>query len=59
MEITIASKVTVMNALGQVVIAEMFEVGKHTVDINNESPGVYFVKVITNNKQQIIKIVKE
>ncbi len=58
-ELTSASKVTVMNALGQVVIAETFEAGKHTVNINNEATGVYFVKVMTNNKQQIIKVIKE
>ncbi|MBL7935238.1 MAG: T9SS type A sorting domain-containing protein [Bacteroidia bacterium] len=27
--------------------------------MNNESTGVYFVKVIENNKQQIIKVIKE
>ena len=58
-EVTIASKVTVTNALGQEIIMETFEAGKHTVNINNESTGVYFVKVMTNNSQQIIKIVKE
>ncbi|MBA4240880.1 MAG: hypothetical protein C0448_09135, partial [Sphingobacteriaceae bacterium] len=58
-ELISVSKVTVMNALGQVVIAETFEAGKHTVNINNESTGVYFVKVMTNNKQQIIKVIKE
>jgi len=58
-ELTSASKVSVMNALGQVVIAETFEAGKHTVNINNEATGVYFVKVMTNNKQQIIKVIKE
>jgi hypothetical protein len=58
-ELTTESKVTVINALGQVVIAETFEAGKHTVNINNESTGVYFVKVMTNNKQQIIKVIKE
>ena len=58
-ELTTLSKVTVTNALGQVVIAETFEAGKHTVNINNESTGVYFVKVMTNNKQQIIKVIKE
>ncbi len=58
-ELTSASKVNVMNALGQVVISETFEAGKHTVNINNLSKGVYFVKVMTNNKQQIIKVIKE
>ena len=58
-ELISVSKVTVMNALGQVVIAETFEAGKHTVNINHEATGVYFVKVMTNNKQQIIKVIKE
>jgi hypothetical protein len=58
-ELTSVSKVTVMNALGQVVISETFEVGKHHLYIQNETSGVYFVKVMTNNKQQIIKIIKE
>jgi hypothetical protein len=58
-ELTSASKVTITNALGQVVISETFEAGKHSLDINNETTGVYFVKVIENNKQQIIKVIKE
>jgi hypothetical protein len=58
-ELTTTSKVTVTNALGQVVIAETFDAGKHAVNIKNESTGVYFVKVMTNNKQQIIKVIKE
>lgn len=58
-ELTSASNVTVMNALGQVVISETFEAGKHNLDIHNEATGVYFVKVMTNNKQQIIKVIKE
>jgi hypothetical protein len=59
LELTTVAKVTVTNALGQVVIAETFEVGKHSLDIHNEATGVYFVKVIENNKQQIIKVVKQ
>ncbi|MBA4239849.1 MAG: hypothetical protein C0448_03930, partial [Sphingobacteriaceae bacterium] len=59
MELMSTSKVTVTNALGQVVIAETFEAGKHTVDIHNEATGVYFVKVIENNKQQMIRLIKQ
>lgn len=59
LELTTTSKVTVTNALGQVVIAETFEAGKHNIDIHNEATGVYFVKVIENNKQQTIKVIKQ
>jgi hypothetical protein len=58
-ELTSLSKVTVTNALGQIVIAGTFEAGNHNLDIINQSNGVYFVKVIENNKQQIIKLIKE
>lgn len=37
-ELTSLSKVTVMNALGEVIILETYEAGKHTVNIHNESP---------------------
>jgi hypothetical protein len=59
LELTTVSKVTVTNALGQVVISETFEAGKHSLDINNETTGVYFVKVMENNNQQIIKVIKQ
>ena len=58
-ELTSTSKVIVTNALGQIVIAETFEAGKHSLDIHNEATGVYFVKVIENNNQHIIKVVKQ
>jgi hypothetical protein len=58
-ELTSESKVTVTNALGQVVIAETFEAGKHALDIQNQSTGIYFVKVIQDGKQHVIKLIKE
>jgi parallel beta-helix repeat protein len=58
-ELTSPSKVTVTNALGQIVITETFEAGNHNLDILNQSNGVYFVKIIENNKQQIIKVIKQ
>ena len=58
-EFTTVSKVTVTNALGQVVIAETFEAGKHALDIQNQSTGIYFVKVIQDGKQHVIKLIKE
>ena len=59
LELTTVSKVTVTNALGQVVITETMEAGKHNLDIQNEATGVFFVKVIENNNQHIIKVVKQ
>jgi hypothetical protein len=59
LELTKGSKVTVTNALGQIIIAEIFEAGKCNLDIQNESKGVYFVTVNENNRQQIIKLIKQ
>ena len=58
-ELTSTSKVIVTNALGQIVIEATFEAGKHSLDIHNEATGVYFVRVIENNNQYIIKVVKQ
>jgi hypothetical protein len=58
-EVTTKSTVIVTNALGQVLVNETMESGKHSLDISKEATGVYFVKVIENNKQQIIKVVKQ
>ncbi len=59
LELISTAKIYVTNTLGQVVLAETFEAGKHKLDIQNQTTGVYFVKVIENNKQQTIKIIKE
>ena len=58
-ELTTLSKVTVTNALGQVIISEMYESGKHDINIQEEKVGIYFVKITNNNKQQIIKVIKQ
>ena len=58
-ELTSTTKVEVTNSLGQIVISETFDAGKHNLDIHNEVTGVYFVKVTENNKQQIIKVIKQ
>ncbi len=58
-ELNTTSQVIVINALGQVVISETLETGKHSLDIHYQATGVYFVKVIQHDKQQIIKLIKE
>jgi hypothetical protein len=58
-ELTTRAQVSVINALGEVIISETFDLGKHNVDILNEAKGIYFVKVIENNKQHMIKLIKQ
>lgn len=59
LELTTASKVTVINALGQTVIADTFEAGKHSLDIKNEVKGVYFVSVKNSQGYKTVKFIKQ
>lgn len=46
-------------ALGQIILTETMSAGKNNIDIQNQSNGIYFVKVIHNSKQQTLKLIKE
>ena len=58
-ELIAASDVIITNAIGQVVLTEKMDAGKHNLDIHNQSAGIYFVKVILDGKQHVIKLIKE
>ena len=58
-EVATLSKVTVTNAMGQIILSETFEAGQYNIDIHNEAKGVYYVKVVENNKQEVIKVIKQ
>ena len=58
-EINSNSKVYITNALGQLIFNETMDAGKHHIDIQNQSSGIYFVQIIVkqNNTIENIKIV--
>ncbi len=58
-DLTATSQVIVTNAFGQIVLTETMETGKTSIDINNEATGIYFVKVIHDEKQYTIKLIKQ
>jgi hypothetical protein len=60
-ELSSNSKVTLVNALGEIVVHQQEMVtGKNTIDLNAFSNGIYFVKVIgSDNAYQNIKIIKQ
>ena len=58
-ELISTTQVIVTNVLGDVLINTTFAAGKQSLDLKNNSNGVYFVKLIQNNKQQIVKVIKE
>ncbi len=58
-ELITDSKVSIMNSLGQTIVNENMSSGKNELDIHNQAEGIYFVKVLQGNNQQIIKIIKK
>jgi hypothetical protein len=53
------AEVSIANAIGsQVLASQTMEAGIHSLDLSKEAGGIYFVKVIGNRKQSIIRLVK-
>ncbi len=53
------SEISVINPLGQTILTETMSYGKHQIDLQKQANGVYFVKVIQDKQQQLIKLIKE
>ncbi len=58
-ELTTTTQVIITNVLGDILLNSTLTAGKQTLDIQNKSNGIYFVKLIQNGKQQTIKLIKE
>ena len=58
-ELNATTQVTITTILGDVLLNTTLNTGKQTLDIQNKANGIYFVKLIQNGKQQIIKLIKE
>ena len=54
-----SASIVVVNALGQTVVEQTLNAGKQTINLSNQAKGVYFVKVIQNEKQETIELIKE
>ena len=51
--------IQILNILGEVLMSESINTQHSTYDIQHFATGVYFVKIIENNKQQVIKLIKQ
>jgi PKD repeat protein len=54
-----ASNVIVYNVLAEIIIDKTLQAGKHQFNIDSKAAGVYFVKAISGNKQNVVKLVIE
>ena len=52
-------KIVITNVLSEIVLSEELISGKQYLDIQNQPPGIYFVKVSSDKGQQTIKIIRE
>jgi hypothetical protein len=59
LELNSDAKVVITNAMGQIIVTEEMSSGKHEMDIHNQADGVYFIKVMENNKQHTLKFIKK
>ena len=51
--------VTIINALGQTVLKQQLSEGKNSIDLGDQTKGVYFAQLKNGNTSKIIKIVKQ
>ncbi len=58
-ELNVTSQISITNAMGQFVLTETMKKGKHNLDIQNQSNGIYFIKVIQDGKEYMFKFIKE
>ena len=57
--ITSNSQVTIINTLGEIVFNQVLYSGKQNIDLQNQADGVYFVKVVSEGKQKVSKLLKQ
>lgn len=53
------SQIQLVNCLGQVIFNEVTTKRDFSYDLSKQANGVYFLKVISNNKLKILKVIKE
>ena len=53
------NKVTIFNSLGQLLFEKNQNNIEFSLDLSNLSSGNYYVKVESDNKKQILKVIKE
>ena len=51
--------IEISNILGENIISKQLPQGQNHIDMNGQPTGIYFVKIKSGNKQQVIKIIKE
>ena len=56
---SVVNKVTVFNSLGQILFEKNQNNSEFSLDLSNLSSGNYYVKVESDDKKQVLKVIKE
>ncbi|MES2567183.1 MAG: T9SS type A sorting domain-containing protein [Bacteroidota bacterium] len=59
MELSSDREIEISNILGEKIMIKFLPEGQNQINMNDQPNGIYFVKIITGNKQEVIKIIKE
>ncbi|MGZ3884159.1 MAG: T9SS type A sorting domain-containing protein, partial [Mucilaginibacter sp.] len=59
MDVSVAYQLIITSTLGQEIINEHKEAGKQILDLHNQASGVYIINIISENKSQVFKLVKD
>ena len=58
-ELHSASTLNISNPLGQTIYSETMEAGTYSFDLQDQSSGVYFVKITQGDKQHVVILMKQ
>lgn len=54
-----SAQVRVINLIGETILNQRLEAGQHLVDLSSKANGLYLIEVTSNDKAEIIRLIKE
>ncbi len=58
-ELSVKSEITICNVLGEVILNQFMQAGKQALNLQQQANGIYFVRLVSEGKQECFKLVKE
>ena len=58
-ELNSTAQIIITNSLGEIIMNTTFNSGLQNLDLQNKINGIYFIRLIQNNKQEVYKLIKE
>ncbi|MBI2721104.1 MAG: PKD domain-containing protein [Bacteroidetes bacterium] len=56
-ELSETSEIIIYNLLAEIIVDKVMTQGKHSINLDNKAAGVYFVKSMSGNKRQVVKLI--